>query len=231
LGTDWVGHFIGGVWTETPSAGAGPFNGFPYSANFTSFSPFVVGSGVTILPLELKSFTGKVMPNSNMLQWVTAAEQNVREHVVERSVDGIGDWSAIGRLSARNLTNDQTYSFEDRAPTAKSFYRLRSVDNNGAEQKSNVLLLTRADRQFGVTSVSPNPAVNNAVVQFAMATEGQATIRFTDVAGRIALEQTIDAIEGINVYEAVTHQLPAGAYFVAVHGNGVVSSPVRLVKQ
>ncbi|MFM2358524.1 MAG: hypothetical protein RLY16_517, partial [Bacteroidota bacterium] len=42
-GTDVVGHYTGGAWTETTSIGAGDNLLAGYTANFNSFSPFAVG--------------------------------------------------------------------------------------------------------------------------------------------------------------------------------------------
>jgi hypothetical protein len=194
----------------------------------TAFSDFAIGGTAAALPIELTSFTGKTLTNSNMLSWETAAEVNVKSHIIERSADGI-KWAAIGTVDANGIP--ATYELEDRAPIAKAYYRLRSVDFDGQEQTSNVIQLTRRDRGFGVTGVFPNPTSGDVAVQFAIPSEGEVVLRVSDMTGRVVLEQQFDAADGINQQTVAMSRLQTGTYLVTVIADNQVSEPVRVVKQ
>ncbi|MCC7246671.1 MAG: T9SS type A sorting domain-containing protein, partial [Saprospiraceae bacterium] len=195
------------------------------------FSAFYVNKGPLALPLQLISFTGKTLENSNMIEWETANEKNVANHIVERSADGI-QWTEIGRKTG-HADSDQRlkYQLEDLTPMAKSYYRLRSVDFDGQESVSKSILLTRRNDQFGITNLLPNPAFERVMVQFAAKEEGNVIVRITDINGRIVAEQSYEAIEGLNEAPVYLAQLQAGVYNVSITSGSEVSAPVRLIKQ
>ncbi|RME06247.1 MAG: hypothetical protein D6816_07950, partial [Bacteroidetes bacterium] len=91
------------------------------------------------LPLELLSFNGRALPASNLLSWTTVAEENVRQHTVQRSLQGT-HWVELGSVPARNIaTVEQHYDFEDVDPPALAYYRLRSEDLDGSFRFSPVV--------------------------------------------------------------------------------------------
>lgn len=195
------------------------------------FSAFYVNKGPLALPLQLISFTGKALENSNLIEWETANEKNVANHIVERSADGI-QWTEIGRKTG-HADSDQRlkYQLEDLTPMVKSYYRLRSVDYDGQESVSKTILLTRRNDQFGITNLLPNPAFERVMVQFAVKEEGNVIVRITDINGRIVAEQSYEAIEGLNEAPVYLSQLQAGVYNVSITSGSEVSAPVRLIKQ
>jgi Secretion system C-terminal sorting domain len=224
-------NFLGGGATFIAQASNGSANGVDFITFTTpSFSNFFIHATVAAapLPVELTKFTGKTMASSNMLAWATATESNVKSHIIERSADGM-KWVEIGSTNSKG--SNSTYELEDRAPLAQAYYRLRTVDFDGQEQKSEVILLTRRDKQFGVLGVFPNPTSGDASVQFAVPAEGKVTLRVTDLTGRIVLEQTFEAIDGINTQNLSLSRLHAGTYTVTVINEGSISEPKRVVKQ
>ena len=183
------------------------------------------------LPLELKSFTGQVQTKTNLLSWETLTEKNVQSHIVERSIDGTR-WSEVGSVASQGDSQVSVkYTFEDRAPLAKAYYRLRSVDFDGKESRSNSILLTRKSDSFGITSVYPSPTNGNVTVQFNATAEEKVTIRVMDMTGRLVLEQYNEAVKDINELPITLTGLQAGVYSVTVSNSTSISAPVRFVKQ
>jgi hypothetical protein len=197
----------------------------------SGFSRFAMGGTSAALPLELTSFLGKVLERSNMIQWETARERNVAIHIVERSADG-ANWTEIGRKAGQNDSNVSVkYEVEDRTPLFKAYYRLRSVDTDGAESLSNTIVLTRKNEVFGITNVMPNPTTDRVTVQFAVQNESSITIRITDINGRIVLEQQMEPVAGINEVPVYLNRLQSGVYNIAINDGTQTSTPVRVVKQ
>ncbi len=183
------------------------------------------------LPLDLTSFTGQTLERTNMLQWETQTEKDVKAHLVERTIDGI-IWTEVGRISGQLNSNTlRHYQLEDLAPLPKAYYRLRSIDLDGQENKSNTILLTRKSDHFGITSVFPSPTVDNVTVQFTSLQEETVTIRVLDLTGRLVLTQTVDAVQDLNERLLQLTGLQAGMYTVTITDSAGVSAPVRFIKQ
>jgi hypothetical protein len=187
--------------------------------------------GATVLPLELKSFSGKIVGSANRLEWTTLAERNVAWHLVERSLNG-ADWAEVGRkpglLSAATPTH---YALDDLRPFSKTYYRLRSVDADGKEAVSPVIVLTRPVDAFGIASVSPSPTSDQLNVRFEVPDEQNLTLRITDLAGRAVRTQNVDAQRGTNQTALSLGGLPAGIYLLHLLGEKSASAPVKVIKE
>ena len=222
-----------GAWINTDGSAIAPVSlATIEGTGFTTFSDFGVGgTAAAALPLELKSFTGQVQSTTNMLSWETLTEKNVQSHIVERSVDG-ARWSEVGRKAGQvDSQVSVKYTLEDRAPLAKAYYRLRSVDFDGKESLSSTIVLTRKGDQFGITSVYPSPTNGNVTVQFNATAEETVTVRVMDMTGRLVMQQVTEAVKDINELPLTLTGLQAGVYTVTVANSTGVSAPVRFVKQ
>jgi hypothetical protein len=184
-----------------------------------------------VLPIRLKSFSGKAGDAYNLLEWVTLSEKNVQWHIVERSANGL-TWSETGRLPGRaDSQAPLSYKLEDRQPLARAYYRLRSVDFDGSASVSQLILLNRPTETFAITAAFPSPATDDISVQFNDPSEEEIRIRLTDLSGRTVLEQTFVAEKGINTVSLSLRQLPAGVYAITLDNGLSVSEPMRVVKQ
>lgn len=223
----------GGSWVNTDGTPTAPASLASVTRpGCTGFSQFGVGGTEVALPLELKSFTGKVLDHSNLLEWTTASEKNVAWHIIERSPNGFDGWEETGRkVSYGDALINQFYTLEDRTPLVKSFYRLRSEDRDGREQVSDVIVLVRENDQLGIIAVFPNPVTDLLQVRFNAEGESVATVRVTDFTGRLIREQKTDTQKGVNDLSVDTGQLGTGTYFIQILVGEAVSAPVRFVRQ
>jgi hypothetical protein len=218
--TGAVNDYSNGSVTGTIATGAG----------FTTFSPFGV-SGAAPAPLELTSFTGKNNGAVNTLAWETATEKNVQWHIVERSANG-SKWTEVGRKAALNdARNAMKYEMEDKTPLARTYYRLRSVDFEGAENISRTVVVTRTSDLFSINTAYPSPTSDRVVVQFNSVHEADVIIRVSDLMGRIVFTQNWAAADGINDAPVSLQTLQAGVYMITVADGNTVTAPVRVVKQ
>jgi hypothetical protein len=219
-----------GAWTNTVlSSGV---NQAEFSV--TSFSGGGAGGGTGTqlgpLPVEIKSFAGKALNSSNLIEWSTATEINVREHIVERSVNGYSDWTAVGTVASQGDARElQYYSLEDSKPFATTYYRLRVVDVDGTENLSNIVSVTRQNNQFGVVVAYPNPASEVLNIQFNTEEEGNVMARVTDMTGRVLAQQQMGTAKGGNIMPLQVSQLAAGTYFVTLHTDTQATVPVRFI--
>ena len=182
------------------------------------------------LPIELASFTGKTMSKTNMLEWVTASEENTEWHIIERSKDGRSDWTEVGRTEAKGFSNELiSYQLEDTKPMAKSYYRLRSVDFDGYEDLSNVIYLERKIEQFDIVKVYPVPTSKLLNIDFETVEDQQVQISLTDMLGKVITTRPVGAVAGMNTANLDMSNLASGIYFVTVN-NGQDKITKRVVK-
>ena len=94
-----------------------------------------------ILPINLVSFNGRIVNNSNVyLNWVTASETNNKVFTVERSTDA-ANWQPIKTINgAVNSTTTKEYAYTDMGLlTGMYYYRLKQTDISGASTYSNII--------------------------------------------------------------------------------------------
>lgn len=229
-----LGKRSSGTYSTTETTGTNTALSSVSASNFSGFSDFaIIGTGAALaLPIELTSFTGKATATTNTLAWETATEQNVHEFVIERSADGKSNWASIGRQAAAGKsTVPQSYKMQDFAPLAVAYYRLRSVDNDGSFQLSNIVAIFRQRDLFGISAAFPVPTTDDVNIQYESLEETDINLRVVDIAGRIVSEQTCVASKGINTCVVSLSELTAGTYFVVIDNGQFVSAPARVVKQ
>lgn len=183
------------------------------------------------LPLELKSFTGRLERSSNLIEWVTLSEQNTQAHIVERSPNGTTDWSEVGRVSAGgNTLSEHHYQLRDRYPLSESYYRLRTLEVDGQENLSKLVRLERSMEGFAINAVFPSPFIDQASLQFNTTEEQSVLVRVTDLAGRRMLDKSVDAAKGLNTISLDFSTLPAGSYFIQLDNGSIRSESVQVVR-
>jgi hypothetical protein len=114
------------------------------------------------LPLNLIDFNATLNKSKVDLKWTTAGEKDLSHFELERSVDG-SNFSQAALIFAYGNTNEKkTYPFSDNISNVQSgiiYYRLRSVDEDGKSQLSQVRII-RLGKQNELLNliVYPNPA-------------------------------------------------------------------------
>lgn len=185
----------------------------------------------TALPVELKSFTGKIVGNVNRLEWITQTEKNIAWHIVERSADGT-NWLEVGRQAgqAGSLSPIQ-YTFDDIRPLQKSYYRLRSLDFDGASSLSSIVVLIRKSTELGIDRVFPSPTQDRLTIDFSTPAETDVIIRVSSITGQTILEEQVTGVKGNHSTTLSLQSLPAGVYIVTLSDGVSSATPVRVVKQ
>ena len=174
------------------------------------------------LPVQLTAFTAQAEGRAARLSWRTATELNNDHFDLERSRDG-RIFNKVGEVKgAGSSSTAHEYAFTDanaaEATGGHVYYRLRQVDVNGASEFSPIRTL-----EFGIAAgvaggflLFPNPAQQRVSLQLSLASA--ATVRVTDLAGRIVLRQCIEANAPQPALDLSA--LPTGIYVVQVEQNG-----------
>ncbi len=178
----FISHYTGGFWERiNPKGAATDVGGNSYSltaSNVTNFSPFGIGSGNSVLPVELLSFEAEFEDNQVVLNWSTASEINNDYFSIERSVDG-SEFISIDRVEGSGTTNElQNYRYIDKnISNGTIYYRLKQVDFDGSFEYSPIEAVNVEISDF-LFDVFPNPS-RNGNLTLVLRNLGQTTARLS----------------------------------------------------
>src|SRR5690606_18004815 len=199
-----------------------------------SFNLTWTGSGgvdCSILPIELLSFDARAANDQVLVDWSTASEHNAAWFDVERSADGVG-FQAIGRVNAAGSAAQTTkYHFVDDAPLkGLSYYRLHSVDGDGASSNSHAVpVLIAAGNGL---AVHPSPAHDVLWLSLELKAEGTLRWRVLVMGGRLVQEGSSGAAAGHNLEKIAVAGLDRGSYLLEVQDeSGTGLGTARFIKQ
>lgn len=215
------GATYNGVWEMCFNVSG--FSGFYVHANNVNNDP---------LPVTLVSFTATAEDNKFIqLDWSTATEVNNSGFQIERSVNGT-DFEAIGWAEGHgNSTVMNSYRYSDLSalPGIVYYYRLKQVDVDGNYKYSNIVSATLTGALgFTLESLIPNPANSQISVGVISNVDASATIKITDMLGRVVLTEPWPMAIGYNTQKFDLSNLAVGAYTVTVYSADVKTS-MRLV--
>jgi hypothetical protein len=160
------------------TTGPASTTGRMYSAWFKDFT--YSAPAIISLPVSLVSFTATLNNGKADLKWTTASEINTSHFVVEKSLDGknftdAGLVFAYGSMSAKT-----DYNFSDNLGNTQNtviYYRLRSVDNDGKSQYSEIRIIRISKKGDAlVMTVYPNPASSEVRMTVPTAWQGKTVL-------------------------------------------------------
>ncbi|HRH37121.1 MAG TPA: T9SS type A sorting domain-containing protein, partial [Flavobacteriales bacterium] len=184
-------------------------------SSVTTVVPLVFGGTAVVsctpLPLELLTFDARATGSDVEVTWATATEVNSSHFVVERSADQV-QWEAVGQLSAAGSSPlPLSYAFTDGEPIDDaSYYRLRSVDQDGSSKLSPVVMVNVLADAF---VCHPNPTTDATFVDHLGA---GTTIEVADMFGRILAVPLKSPQAG--VLRIDLQQYPPGIYTIRASG-------------
>lgn len=182
-----------------------------------------VNQALTILPLELLSFTGNWEEGGARLRWEVALPGTLNHFDVERATKGkLPDWGIIGKLPFLPTASD--YALFDSSPMpGTNYYRLKMVDIDGSVTYSKIIALERAGDEEWM--VYPNPVVNGLLNIAGKEVEEAFEIRIYDSVGRCV--KWLSKSSGNPDLQLELHELPAGTYYLRRAPSNGKRSPLQ----
>jgi hypothetical protein len=212
INMDFVGGNIVPVWTDER---AGGFDMDIYSATINP-----------IVPVELISFTHRIVNGKVILDWVTATEINNMGFEIQRSLDN-NIFVTIGFVEGRgNSTTNQNYTFTDESIAGKVYYRLKQVDYNGSYNYSQVIEVS------GVTVSTiqleqnyPNPFNPATTIKYQLGNDGFVTLKVFNSLGEEVAE-LVNQFQKGGSYQLTfdADNLPSGMYVYQLTSGSYVES-------
>lgn len=178
------------------------------------------GGTISLLPVQLSTFTAQAAPEYKMveLEWETVTEVNNSHFNILKSTDG-KDWENLARVEgAGNTFQRQSYVFLDMEPAKLNYYRLEQVDFDGATTLSDVrtVLFNTPDKlNKPVVNVYPIPSAESVNIQ--IDTDDEAFYRVFDMQGKLIQEGQMKGRAQLN-------GIPQGIYNLLIVLDGEVST-------
>jgi hypothetical protein len=192
------------------------------------------------LPVELSSFTAKVLRNGGIkLDWRTETEVSNYGFEIHKSEDRNQEleWNKIGFVQGHGNSNSpKDYSFEDKNAKYGSYaYRLKQIDTDGKFEYSKVIEVDagRVPDGFVLEQNYPNPFNPATTIKFAVAETQKAELKVFDILGNEVVTLFNDLAEGNRVYEFEFNSegMASGIYFYRLEaGNKIENKKMLLLK-
>lgn len=174
-------------------------------------------SNASVLPIELVSFSGKLVNKNVLLDWITASESNNAFFTIERSFDA-KNFETIGEIAGAGTTNErQTYTFTDQQiiNNGLTYYRLKQTDFDGAFSYTNIVSI-RTSNDDGLVIGQINTAGETMAVSLNSSLEESVEINVFDMSGRLLISTSEMIYVGQNEIELATGALNTGIFVMNV---------------
>jgi hypothetical protein len=179
---------------------------------------------LSIVPVELTSFTANVVDQVVVLNWTTATEVNNQGFEIERSADGL-NFNQVGYVPGFGTTTEpKSYSYTDQSVNSGvNYYRLKQIDFDGSFTYSGVAEVeVSLPTVFSLEQNYPNPFNPSTSIQFSLPIDAQVKINVYNVVG----ENVSEIVSGN--FSAGTHKinfnpitLTSGIYFYRLDATGI----------
>jgi len=158
------------------------------------------------LPVNFLSLDVQKDWNGARLSWKIEAQVNVQQYEVEKSVDG-RRYTRVGVVAA---TDASQYSFTDQMVSGKTWYRIKSVDQDGRYKYSSIIIYNSGDSRVEIKAF-PLPVQQELTLQHPAAT-ASSRIMVHAVDGRLVKSVKTNAGTQQTIIDC--SQLVKGTYFV-----------------
>ncbi|HEY7750764.1 MAG TPA: T9SS type A sorting domain-containing protein, partial [Ignavibacteriaceae bacterium] len=183
-------------------------------------------------PVELSSFTAKLVNDKVKLEWITETEVNNYGFDVERKVNQ-DEWQRIGFVEGHGNSNSQKiYNFiDDRLIGGSKFnYRLKQIDTDGQFEYSDVIEIENIPMNFALFQNYPNPFNPSTKISFSIPIQERVTIRVFDVLGR-QVEELMNDVKSPGYYSIIFNaaDLPSATYFYEIRAGSFFETKKMLL--
>lgn len=209
-------HWNGSGWDPPVGSAAAVSSGVGMvtATGLSTFSPWILSSLTTPLPVELLDFSATCSPGKTKLNWSTATEHNTSYFEILKSDDAV-NFNSIGKVTAKgNSEMTQHYSFEEEGFRNGSiaYYRLRMVDLDNTSKNSKTIAVDNTCDQDHINLFYNQD--KGIVISSVSAAASAGTLNVRDAAGKIVFETEISLEQGSVVKMIRPLELSNGIYFV-----------------
>lgn len=188
---------------------------------------------LSIIPVELSSFTATANERDVVLNWSTATETNNQGFQVQRNSGS--EFVSVGFIDGYGTTTEtQNYSFVDRNLNAGTYtYRLKQIDFNGTSEYSEIVEVEIiAPDVYALAQNYPNPFNPSTHINFSLAADSKVTLTVFDILGqKVATLINGSLTAGSHEINFNASNLNSGIYFYRIDAAGVEGTNFSSVKK
>ena len=185
------------------------------------------------LPVNLLSFTGKLVNNETLLNWKANTENNLRLYEIGKSFDAV-NFIFLKDITARGFVNTEaSYELNDKYPyPGNNFYRLKMIDLDGAFRYSNIVKVQTEQKAIAIIKIYPNPLNDKLSIEFFAEKNYNIQLEIFDLSGKIMVNKQVNLQAGLDNYQLNLKKLAAGNYMLQIKDiSGKIIEKAKLVKQ
>ncbi len=177
----------------------------------TGFSGFAVGNGPQSLPVQWLGLQATALNNAIEVNWQTKDEVNNKGFIVQKSTDGVTNFSDLKFVDAKNkLINYYSLTDDNIKMNTTYYYRLKQIDKDENYTFSKTVAAQLINKTHSLLFY-PNPVNDILTVQFNGNWLGKTQIIITDLQGKQIVQKTITANGKTDLH---VENLTAGVYLV-----------------
>lgn len=195
-----------------------------------SLSTWALAETSGALPVAFTFFNVTCAGNSAVLRWQTATEINTDHFEIQKSENGI-DWVTIATQTAAGQSSSLVdYNYTYTAPSAKTFYRIQSVDRDGLKIYTAVKVSAcGSDENW---QVWPNPVQQQLYISLKLDKAYKAFVQLFDNKGSLVRQWEKQMANGNNQFAIDMKGLSAGMYQLVISwDNGRAQKNAKILKQ
>jgi subtilisin family serine protease len=179
---------------------------------------------LSMIPVELSSFTAASDENSVTLNWSTATETNNSGFSIERKTTLDERWKEVGFVPGFGTTTERkSYSYTDENLAIGNYsYRLKQVDFDGTFEYSNsVIIEVFSPEKYTLAQNFPNPFNPSTTIEFSIPQTSNVTIEIYNIVGeRVASLVNKTLAAGYHRTDFNASNLPSGTYVYRLKASG-----------
>ncbi|MGC4102076.1 hypothetical protein [Ferruginibacter sp.] len=181
----------------------------------------------SLLATSIINFTAAPQNCDAELKWSFGNEDDLAYTEVQQSNDGVNFTTAT-----KVMPQHGDYKLKLAQVSKQSYYRLRIYEKNGTTKYSNIEMVKTTCNAQDQLSVLPSVFTSQASAIYTTITaKGTGILMIQDVYGRTVSKTTVNVTAGSNRLALNTNNLPAGVYYVSVHGDDWKSETIKVIKQ
>lgn len=228
-GDAYVANYHNGVWNALTSEDVETINSNTYAlaATVSQFSPFIITSDQSSLPVRLAMFDVTQEEQTALLKWSASDAENFARFEIERSPDA-ESWTTIGREHAAGQGREiRQYTFHDLLSNVFSqrlYYRIKMIDLDNSYAYSPIKTIAlKASAQLGIY---PNPAERKSEIRLKIPGDlSSADLKIISLNGLEVYRKT-----GVSGSSVKLPDLPTGIYIISVDQGGHVLKEKILIR-
>lgn len=230
-----IARWNGSAWITAPATvtGTGTVTD-PYIATASGFSAFgnFIVANTSALPVVFSGAKAFQKNTGIQVEWSVASEINTENYIVEKSINGNNFTASATIASKGNSTTTVNYSWFDAAPNqGVNFYRIKSVDKDGAIKYTAVLKVNIGKSRADMV-IAPNPVKGKDFsLQLAGLEKGTYSVQLFNQLGQQILNKSIVTDGGtISQTIALNPSVTSGVYTLRLIGNNAQLSKKLVVE-